>query len=246
MPFPVGHRDARGAVRSVAGEQLEGHGLNDVRMAAILPLPSDPPAGALEQAELVVRRGGVLAVPTESFYALAAPALNRLAVERVRAMKGRRDGKPILVMIADPGQLASLVAQVPPAAAALMDAFWPGPLTLTFPASSLLPEVVTAGSRTVGIRQPCFPQLVPVLQRVGPLTGTSANRSGQCPADTAESVQSEFGDLLDLILDGGQTPGGVPSTVVDTAGPVRLLREGPISRAQLEAALKRAGVVLES
>ena len=215
-------------------------------MAAIIPLPPDPPAGALEQAEQVVQRGGVLAVPTESFYALAAPALNRLAVERVIAMKGRRDGKPILVMIGDRGQLASLVAAIPPAAAALMDAFWPGPLTLTFPASSLLPEVLTAGGQTVGVRQPRYLPLVPVLQRVGPLTGTSANRSGQRPADTAARVQSDFGDVLDLILDGGRTPGRVPSTVVDTAGPVRLLREGPISRAQLEAVLKPAGIVLES
>lgn len=217
-----------------------------LRMAAIIPLPSDPPARALEQAEQVVQRGGVLAVPTESFYALAAPALNPLAVERVRAMKGRRDRKPILVMIADRGQLTLLAAEVPPAAAALMDAFWPGPLTLTFPASSLLPEVIMAGGKTVGIRQPCSPLLVPVIERVGPLTGTSANRSGQRPADTAASVQSDFGNMLDLILDGGQTPGGAPSTVVDTAGPVRLLREGPISRAQLEAVLKPAGIVLES
>jgi len=215
-------------------------------MAAIIPLPSDPPAGALEQAEQVVQRGGVLAVPTESFYALAAPALNRLAVERVIAMKGRRDGKPILVMIGDRRQLTSLVAAIPPAAAALMDAFWPGPLTLTFPASSLLPEVLTAGGQTVGVRQPRYPPLVPMLQRVGPLTGTSANRSGQRPADTAARVQFDFGDVLDLILDGGRTPGRVPSTVVDTAGPVRLLREGPISRAQLEAVLKPAGIVLES
>ena len=231
MPFPVGHRDARGAVRSVAGEQLEGHGLNDVRMAAILPLPSDPPAGALEQAELVVRRGGVLAVPTESFYALAAPALNRLAVERVRAMKGRRDGKPILVMIADPGQLASLVAQVPPAAAALMDAFWPGPLTLTFPASSLLPEVVTAGSRTVGITQPCFPQLVPVLQRVGPLTGTSANRSGRPAARSAREVREQFPAAPLWVLDGGPAPLTAPSTILDLTGEPRILREGAIPAA---------------
>jgi L-threonylcarbamoyladenylate synthase len=215
-------------------------------MAVILPLSPDAGAGALTEAVRVVRRGGVLAIPTESFYALAAPALHAQAVQRVSRMKGRPDGKPILVLVADRTQLRSLVRDIPLAAVVLMDHFWPGPLTLIYPASAGVPEALTAGTGTVGIRQSAYPSLAPVLQRLGPLTGTSANRSGEQPARTAAEVQRAFGAALDLILDGGQTAGGLPSSLVDTAGPVRLLREGPISREQIEAALKQVDLVLES
>ena len=215
-------------------------------MAAILPFPSIPSEPVLHEAACVVRRGGTLAVPTESFYALAAPALDPQAVQRVLSLKGRPEGKPILVLIGDLAQLPLLTWEVPPAASMLMQAFWPGPLTLIFPAAPAVPQALTAGTGTVGIRRTSHDPLASLLRRVGPLTGTSANRSGMRPAETAEEVQAIFGAELDLILDGGPTKGGLPSTVVETVGPVRLLREGPITRDQLVAVLSKAGVTLES
>jgi L-threonylcarbamoyladenylate synthase len=203
------------------------------------------PASLLDEILRVFRGGGVAAVPTESFYALAARSFDVRAVQRVRAMKGRPDNQPLPIMIADRAQLDALVAGVSAPAALLIEAFWPGPLTLTFRAASLVPEAVTGGTGTVGVRQSPHVLLAPLLHRVGPLTATSANRSGQPPEDTAAGVDAVFGEELDLILDGGQTAGGLPSTLVETAGPLRLLREGPISRAQLDAALRPRGFALE-
>lgn len=215
-------------------------------MATILPLTPGADALALPEAARIVRLGGVLAVPTESFYALAAPAMNQEAVGRVWAMKGRPAGKPILVLIGDRVQLSTLVREVPPAALLLMDRFWPGPLTLIFRAADEVPTALTAGTGTVGVRHTAHPPLVSLLRHVGPLTGTSANRSGERPAVTAEAVAAVFGNEVDLILDGGPAAGGPPSTLVDTAGPLRVLREGPLTRGQIAAVLSQAGFVLES
>lgn len=215
------------------------------RRAVILPLLPDMPASQLDEILRVFREGRVAAVPTESFYALAANPFDVRAVQRIRAMKGRPETQPLPIMIADRAQLGALVAGVSAPAALLIEAFWPGPLTLTFRASSLVPEVVTGGTGTVGVRQSPYVSLLPLLHRVGPLTATSANRSGQPPEDTAGAVYAVFGEELDLILDGGRTAGGLPSTLVETAGPLRLLREGPISRAQLDAALRPRGFALE-
>lgn len=216
-------------------------------MAKILPLQTkdaESYRSILEETAGLVRGGGVLAVPTESSYAIAASPLRAAAVDRIYTIKGRRAGKPILVLIADPAQLAPLIADVTPAAALLMKAFWPGPLTLVFRAAPRVPPDLTAGTGTVGIRQPAVPILAGLLQRTGPLTGTSANRSGGSPARTAAEVQAALGTELDLILDGGPIPGGTPSTIVDTTGPVRLIREGPITREQLRAALAGSNMTL--
>lgn len=188
----------------------------------------------------------MIAMPTESFYAVGASARNEAAVRRDCAIKGRWDGKPILVLIPDQVELTALVAEVTPAAAALIKQFWPGPLTLIFRASHFLPDALTAGTGTVGVRHTAYPMLVPLLRHVGPLTGTSANRAGEPPAKTAGEVQAMLDAELDLILDGGPTPGGMPSTIIDTVGPIRVLREGPISRHQVESALSHSGLALAS
>jgi L-threonylcarbamoyladenylate synthase len=185
-------------------------------------------------------------MPTESSYAIGASPLRPDTVDRVYTIKGQREGKPILLLIADPAQLTPLVTDITPAAAILMHAFWPGPLTLVFRASPRIPPSLTAGTGTVGIRQPAVPMLIGLLYRTGPLTGTSANRSGESPARTAAEVQTALGADLDLILDGGPTPGAMPSTIVDTRRPLRLLREGPITREQLQAALAGSGLALTS
>lgn len=214
-------------------------------MPAILPLESTSLADILELTTHVTRAHGVLAIPTESFYALAAPALDPAAVRRVHELKGRPEGKPLLVLIAERTQLDLLIDHIPPAALPLMDEYWPGPLTLIFPAASRLPAELTAGTGSVGIRQLGIPALVPFLRHIGPVTGTSANRSGLPPARTAQEVRAVFDQDVGLILDGGRTPGQLASTIVDARPPVQLLREGPISRESLHAVLDPLGIALK-
>jgi len=202
-------------------------------MARSMPLKAE----ALDEAARLIEGGGILAMPTESSYGLGASPWQAAAIDRLYRIKGRDERSPILVLIAGPAHLPELVAEVPPAAATLMQAFWPGPLTLIFRAASRVPANLTAGTGTIGIRFPALPQLTDLLTRTGPLTGTSANRSGAVPARTAAEVQAALGAEVDLILDGGAAGGAVPSTIVDTTGPPRLIREGPIARAQIAQAL---------
>jgi L-threonylcarbamoyladenylate synthase len=209
-----------------------------------LPLSPDPSVDVLEAANRLLESGGVLAMPTESYYALGVRVCDREAVHRVCAIKGRGDDKPILVLISHRAQLAELVSDIPPAAQVLMDRFWPGPLTLVFPAVAHLPQELTRGTGTVGIRQPARQDLFHLLHHVGPLTGTSANRTGHSPLRTAEQVLEELGEDVDLILDAGETPGGLPSTLVDITGAIRVLREGPVSREAIQAVLKESGILM--
>lgn len=215
-------------------------------MARILPLQSTPTEAVTENACQVVVAGGVLAIPTESFYALAASAWQPAGLRRIHEIKGRPAGKPLLLLIAEITQMRDLVQEIPPAAQVLIQECWPGPLTLIFPASSRLSTELTVGTGTIGIRQPNVPALIPLLHAAGPLTGTSANRSGEPPVTTAAEVARTLGDALDLILDGGATAGGSLSTLVDTRGPIRVLRDGAVTRAQLEAALCQAGMTLSA
>lgn len=211
-------------------------------MVTVLPLRSDTSPATLEEVVRVLRNSGLVAVPTETFYALGALALDPIAVRRVGHVKGRSDGKPILVLIADRAQLADVATEVPHAASILMARYWPGPLTLVLPASPHLPFELTGGTGTVGVRQPGCAELRRLLSQTGPLTGTSANKTGAPPARSAEEVQASLGAEIDLILDGGVTPGGLPSTLVDATGPIRLLREGPISWQQIADSLAQAGI----
>lgn len=193
----------------------------------------------------VVRRGGVVAMPTDSLYALGADPFSKLAVRRVCAIKGGRDDKPILVLIADRSQLAALATRIPSAAALLMDRFWPGPLTIILPASPHLPVALTAGTGTVGVRWPAQPLVAKLLRAAGPLTGTSANRSGAAPARTALDVARGLGGDVDLIVDGGPSPVVSPSTVVEASDTtVRVLRKGPIGQPALATALAETGIEL--
>lgn len=188
---------------------------------------------ALHQAASVVRDGGVIAFPTETFYGLGVTPWDSAAVQRLFALKGRSSGSsPILVLIRHRTDLESLIAETSPSAELLMKACWPGPLTIVFRAHSGIPPLLTAGTATIGIRLSAAASVQRLLDTVGgPLTGTSANRSGALPAITAQDVLASLGAGVDLILDGGRTPGGFASTVVDTTVmPVRLIREGALSR----------------
>jgi L-threonylcarbamoyladenylate synthase len=173
----------------------------------------------------VLAHGGVAAVPTETFYALAADPASEKGVSRVFEIKGRDDGKPLLVLVSSRGDLARLGIEAAPR---LLDRFfgiWPAPLTVVLPLRR--PIAASRGSRTLAIRVPAGEAVRRLLDRVGPLTGTSANRSGQPPISDPDELARELGDDLELLVDGGATPGGAPSTIVDaTLEPPRVLRAG--------------------
>jgi L-threonylcarbamoyladenylate synthase len=150
------------------------------------------------------------------------------------------------VLVGSPKDLASLAERVPSAAAVLMEAFWPGALTILFPARASVPAALTAGTGRVGIRLSSCRPLREMLQQVGPLTGTSANRTGTPPAHTAREVEQAFGATVDVIIDAGPTPGGLPSTVVEADETLRIVREGAIPRSAIEAALSARGFFLKN
>ena len=193
---------------------------------------------SLRGAAGIVRGGGVIAFPTETFYGLGACPFDARAVRRIFDLKGRpfKDA-PILVLIRSRADLETLAVEITPAAERLMEACWPGPLTLVFHAAVAVPSVLTAGTGTIGVRLTAHPDVQRLLEAVGgPLTGTSANRSGQPPATRAEDVDRALGDGVDAVLNGGPTPGGLPSTVVDTTvTPPRVIREGRVPTAAVLA-----------
>jgi len=193
----------------------------------------------------VLGESGLIVLPTESFYGLAVAPFDEQALAKLWHIKGRSQGKPILVLIGDRSQLEPFVRSVPRAADVLMNAFWPGPLTIVFAAAHGLSNGVTAGTGSIGIRLSAWQPLVDLLRRVGPVTGTSANREGMPPPRTAEEVQYNLGDAVDLIVDAGPTPGGLPSTVIDVRGPIRIIRNGSIDRAVIAARLADHGLQLD-
>lgn len=197
-----------------------------------------PTPEALARAGELLRSGEVVGFPTETVYGLGANALDEAAVEKIFAAKGRPGDNPLIVHIADADGLAPLIASEPgPHARALMDAFWPGPLTLIFPKSVAVPARVTAGLDTVAIRMPSHPVAQALIRAAGvPLAAPSANRSGRPSPTTAADVLEDMDGRVPMILDGGPCRVGVESTVVDLSGEApRVLRPGGITRAQIEA-----------
>jgi L-threonylcarbamoyladenylate synthase len=205
-------------------------------MARIWVWQEDQAEAFFAEARRVLRSGGVLALPTETFYALAVNPFDPAALARLFALKARPAAKPVLVLIAGPEMLFQTVRAVPAAALPLMAAFWPGPLTLILPARLDLPPLLTGGTGTVGLRQPRQDLVCRLMAALGlPLTGTSANRSGQEPLATAAAVARELGGEVDLILDAGPCPGGLPSTIVDvTVSPPRLVRAGALATSAIQ------------
>jgi L-threonylcarbamoyladenylate synthase len=195
----------------------------------------------------VLRSGGLVAVPTETVYGLAADASNPAAVERIFAVKGRPGTHPLIVHLADLTDLDTWSSDPSPAARRLAALAWPGPLTLIVPRSPLVPDAVTGGRDTVGLRVPSHPVMHELLERSGlGLAAPSANRFGSVSPTTARHVQSDLGDRLDphrdLILDGGPSSIGVESTIVDTTTePPQLLRAGPITEIEIGALAAASG-----
>jgi L-threonylcarbamoyladenylate synthase len=204
-------------------------------MKTAILLARDPETQS--QALALLQRGELVAFPTDTVYGLGALAFNAVAVGRIYTVKERSAEKAISVLIADPSDLAKVTLKVLQVAARLASRFWPGPLTLIVQKHPDLPEALSAGL-TVGVRIPDHPVARALLRSAGPMAVTSANLSGQPSPSTAQEVYAQLGGRITLIIDGGKTPGGVPSTVVDCTGTEpRILRPGPVSEAEIRSVL---------
>ena len=192
----------------------------------------------LEQTTSAIKRGGIIAFRTDTFYGLGADPFNTSAIQKIREVKGREDDKPILVVISDPQQIDRLIQFRSKAFDELVRRFWPGALTIIGRAADDLPDELTAGTRTVGVRLPDDDKVRALIASCGgALTATSANVSGKPPARSAQDVENYFGQRIDLIVDGGPTTSESPSTVVDaTAVKLKLVREGVIAWREIVAA----------
>ncbi len=191
----------------------------------------------IERAAELLRAGRLVAFPTETVYGLGANALDPEAVQRIFEAKGRPLSSPLIVHVDSIGMARELALQWPDAAEKLARRFWPGPLTIVLPKQPTVPDIVTAGLPSVGIRIPAHPVALALLQAAKiPLAAPSANRFMQLSPTTAEHVRSSLGDAVDMILDGGPCSIGIESTVISFAGSLpKILRPGMISRPDIEA-----------
>lgn len=190
---------------------------------------SSVPDETIEHAAEILRTGGAVVYPTETLYGLGVDALNPAALERLLQLKVREATKPTSVLVRDREMLMDIVADIPPSATALIDRFWPGPLTLVFTSKANLPAGLTGGSRSIGARvssHPIAQALVAALAK--PLTAPSANPAGAKPPTDVDEARAYFGDDVDFYLDGGSLAGEPASTIVDVRDGLRLLRAGAI------------------
>lgn len=192
-------------------------------------------AADLPLAVATLRRGGLVAIPTETVYGLGADARNPHAVARVFAAKGRPADHPLIVHLPGASRLADWAREIPRAASQLAEAFWPGPLTMVLPRAPTVPDAVTGGLDTVALRMPDHPLALALLDAFdGGVVAPSANRHGRVSPTTAGHVREELGDAVDFVLDGGPCTIGIESTIVDlSSGVARILRPGSISAADI-------------
>lgn len=188
---------------------------------------------AITSALEVILAGGLVAFPTDTVYGVGCLAFHQQSIESIYVAKDRPVEKAIPVLIGDNDDLTKVAEEIPIFAMKLIARFWPGPLTILVPKKPTLPEAISATS-TVGVRVPDHDVARAILRLAGPMAVTSANISGQESPRTAQQVWEQLGGRIPLILDGGETPGGIPSTLVDcTSNEIQILREGPISKAEL-------------
>lgn len=210
-------------------------------------MPNIPSKSEIERAAAILRAGGLVAFPTETVYGLGADASNPAAVAKIFAAKGRPQTHPLIVHIAGIELLPLWAEQIPPAAHKLAAAFWPGPLTLILKRAAGVPDCVSGGQDTVGLRIPGHPVAFDLLKtfsgteggrRYSGVAAPSANRFGRISPTTAEHVRAELGDAVDLVLDGGECEVGIESTIIDLSrGRAVLLRPGQITPARIAAVL---------
>jgi L-threonylcarbamoyladenylate synthase len=205
-------------------------------MPIVAPTPE-----AIEQAVGLLRRGELVALPTETVYGLGADALDPQAVARIFAAKGRPANHPLIVHLPDAEHLTRWASRVPREAIALARAFWPGPLTLILQRDPMVPDAVTGGQDTVGLRVPGHPVALALLKAFDSgIAAPSANRFGRISPTTAQHVEEELGERVAMILDGGACDVGIESTILDLSGSTpRILRPGAISAEQIAAVIGR-------
>ncbi len=203
---------------------------------------------ALETAAAILRDGGTVAIPTETVYGLGANALDESAVAKIFAAKERPGWDPLIVHVADEAMLSKLVTGVSDEAAALMEVFWPGPLTLLLPRSEAVADAVTAGRALVGVRMPAHAVALELIRRASvPVAAPSANRFGRTSPTTAEHVLEDLDGRIDAIVDAGATGIGVESTVVDASvSPMIVYRPGAVTLEQIRAVAGAAEMFVES
>jgi len=199
---------------------------------------------AVEEAARLLKQNEVVAFPTETVYGLGANACSDEAIEKIFHAKGRPSDNPLIVHIYSKKQLHDIVQHVPKLAEKLIDAFWPGPLTIIFPKTEAISEKATAGLSTVAVRMPNHPVALALLEKADvPVAAPSANRSGKPSPTSAEHVLEDLRDEIAGVLDGGTTDVGVESTVIDVTGThVEILRPGGITREQIEAVVGKENV----
>lgn len=213
-------------------------------METYLVNPAAPDEAVIAKAAGTLIQGGLVAFPTETVYGLGADGFNSAACRRIYAAKGRPSDNPLILHIADISMLQALVRRVPEAAVRLMDAFWPGPLTLIFPKSEGVPLTVTGGLDSVAVRFPAHPVAQALILAAGrPVAAPSANSSGKPSPTIAAHVAEDLSDKIEMLLDGGPCTVGVESTIVDVTGEVpTLLRPGGITVEMLEAVVGRVDI----
>lgn len=194
-------------------------------------------ADVIAHALNVLWSGGLVAFPTDTVYGLGALAFDGTAVESIYTAKDRPVEKAIPILLAQSSQMDKVGKDIPQSARKLAAHFWPGPLTILIPKHAHLPRAVSA-TATVGVRVPDHTVAQAILRAAGPMAVTSANISGAKPPSSAQEVYEQMRGRIALIIDGGTTPGGVPSTLVDCTSPkIQVLREGPISLQQMLSVL---------
>jgi L-threonylcarbamoyladenylate synthase len=199
-------------------------------------LRADHPV-VLRHALDVLKHGGLVVFPTDTVYGLAALPFSKQSVERLYIVKGRNSTRAIAVLIGSTEDLSRVTMSPNDTALRLAERFWPGPLTLIVPRQPSLPEALSPYP-TIGVRMPDHPVALALLRMTGPLAVTSANLSGRENTNTAQEALAQLRGRVHLVIDGGQTPGGIPSTVVDCTGSApSILRQGPISLEEIQAAL---------
>ena len=190
----------------------------------------------LQAAIETLRRGGVVAFPTDTLYGLGADKASPSAVQRVIDIKGRSSAAGLPLLLSGVGQLPLVTGDIPKTVWPLVERFWPGPLTLIVSRSAHVSDLVTGGRSTVAVRVPDHPVSRALAQGLGrPITGTSANLTGHPPATSAGEVRDQLGGSVDLIIDGGESPLGLPSTILDVTGPVlKIVRVGAVSLSDIQ------------
>ena len=190
----------------------------------------------LAKAAEILAAGGLVAVPTETVYGLAANGLNAEAVAKIYEVKGRPETKPISLLVSGMEEVETLCEKIPESAYTLAQCFWPGPLTMILWKKPIVPALVTAGGTTIGVRCPAHEKTLALIQKAGfPLAAPSANLSGQPSPKNAQQVLAYFDGKIEGVIDGGPCAVGIESTIVDlTAHPPKILRLGGLSKEEIE------------